>query len=169
MKKITNTAIIIFFSVLMFCLLNACTWAVSHETTAEKEQIMKSDELELRGKQLRKAIDEEYKRRDEANELKRGMNDITAVVIKYISIGTSFDDAEAILRAAGFKVGEHSQERWFPKDGTLLYASDATIDHYKIPLPVGNTSIDVFLVPNNKDDWSTVRYLEAGIGIINYF
>lgn len=170
MKKTKNTAITIFFSVLICCLIGACTWQVTHETTAEKEKIVKSKELKQIGKELRKAIDEEYDRLADADELKimgQGRNCITDVVVKYIPIGTSFDDAEAILRAAGFKVGKRYLEPLlFRKNGTSSIGSYSEIDNYKLLPLFANTSINVFLEPKSKNDWSTVQNLEATIAII---
>ena len=89
-----------------------------------------------------------------------GRNIITDIVIKYIPIGTSFDDAEAILRAAGFKVSPREQNPIFHD----LYEVNAVIDQYVTAL-FGNTSINVVLRPKNKDDWSAVQSLEAEITI----
>lgn len=156
----------IMIMMLMFCLLGAFSWPVSHEATAGQEKdMLKSNELELRGKQLRKAIDEEYKRLDDIKELKKqrgGYTVITDVVVKYIPIGTSFDDAEEILRAAGFKVGKRTMNH------ANQYEMFSEINHYKLTLPFGNTSVYVVLYPKNKDDWSTVQKLEAAISIMNY-
>ena len=153
-------------TVLIFCLLGAFSWPVPHEATAGQEKDMiKSEELEIRGKQLRKAIDETYERLADAKALKsmgNGRNIITYVVLKYIPIGTSFDDAEAILRAAGFEVGKRTMNH------ANQYEVFSEINHYKLTLPFGNTSVYVVLFPRNKDDWSTVQNLKAAISIMNY-
>lgn len=169
MKKSINKNIFIYFlcfSVLMFCLMGACSWAVSHETNTEKEKMMKSNELEQRGKQLRKAIDEKYKRLADAKALKimgHGRNNITDDVIKYIPIGTSFDDAEAILRAAGFEVGKRDMNPIIHD----YYGVYSVIRHYKLLTPLfAGTSVGVLLQPKNKDDWSTVQSLEADFKIV---
>ena len=161
MKKSINKNISIYFlyfSVLMFCLISACSWAVSNETTAEKEKIMKSNELEHRGKELRKAIDDAYEKLADAEAL-RGKNTITDVVIKYIPIGTSFDDAEAILRAAGFKVEEREMNAKEPK-------VFSRIRDYKLTPLFAGTSVNVILRPKSNDDWSTVQSLRSNINII---
>ena len=122
---------------------------------------MTASELALRGKQLRKEIDETYKRMDDTHQIKspfNGQNFITDVVIKYIPIGTSFDEAEAILRAAGFKVG--------PREGHVRshdkFLVVADIDQYA-PTPFGKTSVVVFLEPASQYDWSIVTSLRATI------
>jgi hypothetical protein len=158
----------IIIMVLMFGLIGAFQLPVSHEATAGQDNgMMKSKELELRGKQLRKAIDETYKKLADAKALKsmgNGRNIITDTVVKYIPIGTSFDDAEAILRAAGFEVGKRDMNPIIHND----YGVYSKINHYKLTLPFGNTSVSVFLQPKNKDDWSVVQGLEADINIMNY-
>lgn len=66
---------------------------------------MTTDSLEQRGKQLRAAIDLAFKKLSDARALKpMGASDITEVVVQYIPVGTSFDEAEYILRSAGFSV-----------------------------------------------------------------
>jgi hypothetical protein len=147
--------------VLVFCLPGVCSWAASNEISVEKEKISKSNELAQRGKQLRKAIDEVYEKLADAKTLKsmgNGRNIITDVVIKYIPIGISFDDAEAILRAAGFKVGPRGRNPIFHD----LYEVDAVIDQY-VPTLFGNTSIDVSLEPTSSNDWHTVKNITAEI------
>jgi len=158
----------IIITMLMVCLIGACSWQISREATAE---MMKLKELELRGEQLRKAIDETYKKLDDIKELKNmggGYNIITDVVVKYIPIGTSFDDAEEILQAAGFKVGKrYLDPLLFRHNGTQTIGSYSKINNYKQLIPLfSNTSVGVLLEPKNKDDWSTVHNLEADIGII---
>lgn len=74
------------------------------EAIQKKETIMTSNELKQRGKQLRLVIDQTYKKLSDTKELRVGANDITVVVVKYIPVGTSFNDAEQILRSAGFTV-----------------------------------------------------------------
>lgn len=75
-----------------------------------KEKIMNSADLEKKGKQLRAEI--EKKDEEFGKSQKLGLqNIITDVVEQYIPVGTSFEDAQIILNAAGLK--PHIQE--FPK------------------------------------------------------
>jgi hypothetical protein len=126
-----------------------------------------SPELKQRGKELRKAIDEEYKRLADADELKSemggGRDFITDVVIKYIPIGTSFNDAEAILRTAGFEVGIRNMNPIL----TNHYGVYSKIEYYKQLIPTFcKRGVGVFLESKSKDDWSTVQRLEAAINVI---
>jgi hypothetical protein len=145
--------------VLVFCLPGVCSWAASNETSVEKEKITKSNELEQRGKQLRKAIDEAYKKLEDTHVIKGyGSNSIYDVVVHYIPIGTSFDDAEAILRAAGFKVGPRKQNS-LSHD---LYEVAAVIEYY-VPTSFGRTDIDISLIPESPNNWKTVKDITAVI------
>ena len=122
-----------------------------------------SNELELRGKQLRAEIDSTYNKLSAARAIKNqgmGRNFITDVVIKYIPIGTSFDDAEAILRAAGFTIQPRVPNPYLPDDEK--YDERATIDQY-VRTPFGKTSIDVSLRPRGPGDYSTVKSITAEI------
>jgi hypothetical protein len=165
-KEKINTAKMqrwIIIMVLMFGLIGSGQLPILNQAIGgTKEDLTKSDELKQRGNQLRKAIDEIYEKLADAKALKimgAGRNNITNIVVKYIPIGTSFDDAEAILRAAGFKVGKRTMN--YDNKPRVL----SEINHYKLTPLLGNTSIDVVLRPPNKDDWSTVQSLEADITI----
>jgi len=152
------------------------SWTVSQEATAEREKITElkelkdrrekvaeSKELKHRGKELRKAIDEEYNRLANANELKimgQGRNNITDTVVQYIPIGTSFDDAEAILMVAGFDVGERTMDY---ANKPIVFSKIST---YKLTPLFAGTSVSVVLQPKNKDDWSTVQRIEADFNIV---
>lgn len=77
------------------------------EDIQKEKNIVTSESLEQRGKQLRAALELAYKKKVDAKTLSadpRVGNDVTDVVVRYIPIGTSFDDAESILRSAGFRV-----------------------------------------------------------------
>src|SRR5207249_9735577 len=83
------------------------SWFALPSCAIEKENgQMTSNDLEQRGKQLRAEIEAAYKQLKSAKKLRTGIkgNDITELVLKYVPIGTSFDDAENILRFAGFTV-----------------------------------------------------------------
>jgi hypothetical protein len=76
--------------------------------TASSEQGT-SKNLERIGKQLRAEVEAKYKElkgvdsREGGTASKNGI-DVTSIVLKYIPIGMSFDDAEAILRASGSRM-----------------------------------------------------------------
>src|SRR5258708_31979110 len=75
------------------------------QAATEGSNNMESNNFTQRGKQLRLEIEERYKKLTDDRALKSSRpSDITDVVVKYIPVGTSFDDAENILRAAGFRV-----------------------------------------------------------------
>ena len=67
------------------------------------EQLKPTFDLDRRGKQLRLEVDRTYQQLPEQKKLKV-QNDIGTLVLKYIPIGSSFKDAEAILRSAGLNV-----------------------------------------------------------------
>jgi hypothetical protein len=73
----------------------------------KKEISMTADDVQQRGKQLRAEIEKRYQELLQNNTLKQS-NPINDVVTKYIHPGTSFDDAEQVLRDAGFKVSHKS-------------------------------------------------------------
>lgn len=93
-------------------------------------------------------------------------NDVTAIVIKYIPIGTTFDDAEAILRAAGCLVGNPSQHQDVP---TRPYAERMRLSTVDGSLPMNHGILDigrkfvVQLFPQTPTDYTIVDRVEASI------
>lgn len=82
------------------------------ETAAPRLEQMTADAVRQRGESLRAEIDATYKQLRASNTIRiyiKGGNDVTAIVLKYIPVGISIDDGEAILRAAGYNVG-HTEE-----------------------------------------------------------
>lgn len=126
--------------------------------TANRQMI--TNDLEARGKQLRSAIDERYKQLASGEMKSSGYpnNDITDVVTQYVPVGISFDEAEIILRSAGFKIGPRGSSPLTPK----RFAVDAVIDKYVTTI-IGHTDISVSLEPLSSTDWRLVKKVIAGI------
>lgn len=78
--------------------------AIPSETTSgANNHMMTADELKQQGKQLRAEVEGIYKKLLEEKKLGGDPRiDVSPTVVKYITIGTSFKDAEVILKAAGF-------------------------------------------------------------------
>jgi hypothetical protein len=117
-----------------------------------------SDSASLRGKQLRAAIDQYYKEHGVRNA---GVQ-ITDLVVKYIPVGTSFDQAEVILTAGGFTVGPRVPHQNLPPSDPSKFTVVARIDHYG-PWSICGTDVDVYLQPRVPNDYSTVQKITAWI------
>jgi hypothetical protein len=143
----------------VLCWLPQCDAAPQREGNEINENDMKL------GKQLRAEIEQVYAERKAAGSLKsmgRGRNIVTDMVVKYIPIGISFDEAEAILRAAGCKVGPR------PNTGhdTLAYDDDVIARLFLASsFLVSATEFFVGLSPKSVGDYGTVDKLEADIVI----
>jgi hypothetical protein len=115
------------------------------------------------GKELRheiRAIYADLKREKAFAPPLRG-NDVTAVVLKYIPVGTSFEVAEAILRNAGCKIGVHPAD--IPNPSRPLNPQEPVLA--TLPLggwPLGHF-LSVALVPRENGDYSTVVRVSAAI------
>ncbi len=128
-----------------------------------------SNNLEVRGKQLRTAIDQAYKRMSDAQTIRGRWVNITSVVVPYIPAGMSFDDAEQVLRSAGFEVKPRPGPKGL-KDHTdpYKYNVEALIKNYTNPYlnwlssPFG-VSIAVDLTPKAPRDYTKVLRVEASI------
>ncbi len=67
-----------------------------------------SPTLKQRGEKLRNEIELEFRKLRDTKQIKHETF-ISGLVTKYIPVGTTFDDAEEISRAAGFKVNPRPQ------------------------------------------------------------
>jgi hypothetical protein len=146
-------------------------FALREETALASAPV--SSNLEVRGKQLRAAIDQTYRKMSEAHELvgPTGHNDISFVIIQYIPLGTSFDDAERILKAAGFKIeprpGPHPPRVVFNSEiDAMRFDEVASIDPYDTSLYVSKTVISVNLTPQAPMDYSKISKIYAGIYVM---
>jgi hypothetical protein len=124
---------------------------------------MVTEDLQQRGRELRGAIDHTYKTLVDRNGLQQGLkgNDISPVVSKYIPLGTSFDDAEKILRAAGFTVdprpGQNPPEDRPDKHDVVAYI---------VPYVQGfmsRTNVYISLRPKSPGNYTTIAKVNAGI------
>ncbi len=72
----------------------------------ELERMSGDTDLDERGEQLRAALEQTYSQLMSKNALRPRpyINDMTSFIKDHIDVGISFDDAEQILRAAGFVV-----------------------------------------------------------------
>ncbi|KAF0190860.1 MAG: hypothetical protein FD165_2321 [Gammaproteobacteria bacterium] len=132
------------------------------EAIQKEINMMTSDLLEQRGKQLRAAIEQTYKKLSDAKALKpMGASDITEVVVQYIPVGTSFDDAESILRNAGFKVDPRPSAN----------PTGSRPDRYDVvgsivpfvQLFLSRVNVYISLSPMTPGDYSKVSKVSAGM------
>jgi hypothetical protein len=134
---------------------------VPSASSGETGHQMTSNELVQRGKELRNEIDSVYKTLKVEKKITGGRGtDISDGVRKYIPPGTSFDDAEEILRAAGFDVSSR------PLSDTMSNAPD----RYSVgaDLKLGGSfgikiQAIVVLTPKGPGDYSEVSRVSAGI------
>ncbi len=98
----------IFFLLLLVSFAGAPCLAQTPGPPNKSVSLISDEKLKQQGNLLRTAIDQEYKKVYDVSTVKMGSkevgNDLTAVVMQYIPLGISFDDAEQILRNAGFKI-----------------------------------------------------------------
>jgi hypothetical protein len=122
---------------------------------------LNAEALEERGKQLLTEIEQRYRKLSSAPRLTGSGDDISDIVIKYIPIGTSFDDAEDVLRAAGFHIDD---PRVTPRPDNWLYPYDVVASI--VPFHqyfFSRTNLYVNLSPKNPGDYHTVNSVSAGL------
>jgi hypothetical protein len=117
-----------------------------------------ADPLIQRGWRLRAEIDATYQQLRATKTLTRRVdqpNDVTALVLKYIPAGTSFDNAAAILRAANCEIGVNAQGHGYAtlpmKDGLLQQKHTLKIE----------------LVPRTANEFTVIGDVR-GFVVLNY-
>jgi hypothetical protein len=115
--------------------LTLCVPAAADVQPPEPTAAPAPDAAWQRGFKLRAELAAEYKRLRATRKLSNRIgldNDVTTIVIKYIPVGTSLDDARAIMRAAGCLVGVspdgHVFGRAAMKDGLLDVKHTFSVD-----------------------------------------
>jgi len=130
----------------------------SSASAAALAQPVSADPLVQRGWPLRTEIDASYQQLRATKRLTRRLdqpNHVTPLVLKYIPVGTSFDEAAAILRAANCTIAVnapgHDLARLPMKDGLLQQKHTFTVE----PLP---------RTPNE----CSIAGIVSGFAVLNY-
>jgi hypothetical protein len=168
--KIIASRALIFISVVFswFFLLSAngaglLSQTISVEKVAAEREGLPTDEIERRGRELRKAFDKRYDSLPRPLKLDRfGGVDASDVIQNYIRPGMAFDDAEAILRSAGFSVRARPNEIEAaninrPRD---WFAVNANISFFRKSL-FRRVDLSATLLPRSPGDYSVVTKSSA--------
>jgi hypothetical protein len=139
---------------------------VPQTNTASATYTTNATDLKTRGQQLRADIDALYHGRKPHKEVHYNDPDgldITDTVIKYLPIGISFDDAESILRFAGFKVSRKAAHEEGNTQSTAR--TEAHIVPYGHFLFFWSyySSVNVTLIPKTTGDFGEVGEVSGNI------
>jgi hypothetical protein len=129
----------------------------------ETQQIA-SDDLEQRGKELRAELQQAYQKLVDSRKLGGGRGtDATEAVLPYIPIGTSFWEAETVLRNAGFVVGPRPDVNAPPNPNRAAdwYAVIARINPFSTKLLESKISLYVTLLPKSPGDYTIISKISA--------
>lgn len=121
-------------------------------------------EISERGIRLRAELDKAFDALLDSGKANPA-NDLTTIVLPYIQAGMAFDDAENILRAAGFVVGPRpgpyeEQDPSRPKD---WYAVVSTIRQFSRRVFGGSVEAYITLFPEGPHDYRKVKNVDATI------
>lgn len=132
-----------------------------HAWSAPKEQsVLTKTEISQRGGALHKEIIHTYADLRARNAIQAD-NDVTPMILKYIPIGTTFDDAEAILRVAQCVVGT----RYGPVSSSAV-SLEEQIRRRSVMARMGLDLAEVLVVmlfPRAPNDYSAIDRVEASI------
>jgi len=139
------------------------------EDIQKEKSVVTNESLEQRGKQLRTAIEQEYQRLEDSKAMtpKSGGN-ISELVLKYIPVGTSFDDAERILRGAGFDVGARVGPNTpvkspFRVPNPKYFLTAQIIGLHGSPFTLRTVSVVIYLWPKDPNYYVNVNEVGGSI------
>jgi hypothetical protein len=120
-----------------------------------------SEELEMRGQALRVAVQSIYRRLISSGEMREGL-EVTDTVLPYLPTGISFDEAEAVLRNAGFVVERRPNVNG-PQRPNRARDWYAVISHLSLPAPSFGVKIALYilLLPERPGDYRSVSKVSA--------
>jgi hypothetical protein len=113
--------------------------------------------LKQRADQLRAAIDQIFLQLRASKSLKESIhdgNDVTAIVVTYIPVGMSFDEAEVIVKATGWKIEPSRQGHIIAR----TRMRDGLFDR--------KHALAVEVVPETADGFSVVKAVSAAIYLV---
>jgi hypothetical protein len=138
---------------------------------ADRRNQMNALDFQERGARLRLELERAYQDLRHTGEFKSAGNDVSSMVKKYVPVGTSFANAETILRSSGFNIdplpsreppktpsplwsGEHKLMMKFAIFGTLVLAQQG----------VSRITVEITLLPETLGaDHNTVKGVHAAI------
>ncbi len=133
-------------------------------TLLDTEYSNQNAALKKRGKELRAEVQTAYAKLRQ-NDAVRKENDISALVSVYIPPGTTFDDAEAILKIAGLRLGKRwTQEDELDKNSHVMNIPgrfNVVGDLILRQAIFGYDEFLVFLVPKAPWDYTVVNSVSA--------
>jgi hypothetical protein len=165
----------------LFC---AATWAVVQKPKRTAPQLegllvaetgeprdtkkMSPGDLEKRGIELRAALEKTFDKMLRSGKALNRETDISEAVVPYVSAGMTFEEAERILKAAGFSVSPHpdaAREAKNPNRPMGWEAVYAEIPDFSWRVVLGNVSVNVSLYPEAPGNYTNVKAVHAVIFI----
>jgi hypothetical protein len=139
------------FAVICLSLLIA-----GHADAVDRRNPINTLGFQERGARLRIELDRAYQDLRRTGEFKSAGNDVSSIVKKYVPVGTSFANAEIVLRSSGFDMDSPP-----PRDapinalfGTLVLAQRG----------ISRMTVEITLFPKESGtDQSTVKSVQAAI------
>jgi hypothetical protein len=148
-----STLLLVFLRVVPFstCLGVSMMTAMSGSVLGQRESRMTTTDIKVRGERLNSAIRNEYERLMAAKALSwQRSHNIDWIIVQYIPIGASFEDAEKVLRAARFDL--------MPSPPRVPHQGDFPGDEFNI---LGSLTLEEFSAGRS---WATVAIVPAKPG-----
>jgi len=133
------------------------------ESRIRENFTMTSDDTVRLGNELRANLEREYARLTDTKTLNMGVkgNDVADIIEKYISIGTTFAEAENLLRSAGFTVDPRPSKNP-PGNRPDRFAVSGRINSLFDVLFI-KVEIIVVMTPPAPGDFSAIAGISAGL------
>lgn len=122
-------------------------------------------DFQERGARLRLELERAYQDLRRTGDFKSAGNDVSSIVKKYVPVGTSFANAQTILRSSGFNI-DPPPPREPPKDPSPLSSDEHAIAATLVLAQhgVSRITVEVTLLPKMPGaDRTAVKGLRAAI------
>lgn len=148
---------------LTFAVICVSLLIAAHAGAVDRRKQTSALDFQERGARLRLELERAYQDLRRTGEFKSAGNDVSAIVKKYVPVGTSFANAQTTLRSSGFEIDplppreppKNASPLWkFAIFGTLVLAQKG----------VSRITVETTLLPTTSEtEHNTVKGVHAAI------
>jgi hypothetical protein len=134
-----------------------------HAEAVDRRNPINTLGFQERGARLRLELERAYQDLRRTGEFKSAGNDVSAIVKKYIPVGTSFANAQTTLRSSGFEI-DPAPPRDPPKNASPLWKFSIFATLVLAQKGVSKMTVETTLLPTTSEaEHNTVKGVHAAI------
>jgi hypothetical protein len=135
----------------------------AHANAVDRRKQTNALDFQERGARLRLELERAYQDLRRTGEFKSAGNDVSAIVKKYVPVGTSFANAQITLRSSGFEI-DPAPPREPPKNASPLWKFSIFATLVLAQKGVSRMTVETTLLPTTSEaDHNTVKGVHAAI------